>query len=235
MPPTRPTGAAVPLDAVVFLPFLLPTSKVLCAGLNYQAHAAEAGREGAKGQVGFFLKLPSALVGHGAPIRLPRVSDRFDFEGELCVVIGRGGRHIRQEDALSHVAGYTILMDGSVRDYQKNYSVAAGKNFDDSGAVGPWMVTADEIPDPARLAITTRVNGAVMQQGGCDQMIHSIPKMIAYLSGIMHLAPGDLIATGTPEGVGWHRDPQVFLKEGDLVEVEIGGIGTLANRVLAEG
>jgi 2-keto-4-pentenoate hydratase/2-oxohepta-3-ene-1,7-dioic acid hydratase in catechol pathway len=224
----------VTLADAVFLPLIVPNAKILCAGKNYQAHAEETGQARPKPDVGFFVKVPSALVAHGAPLRLPRVSAKFDFEGELCVVVGRAGRHIAEADALAHVAGYTCLMDGSVRDYQNN-SVAAGKNFEASGSVGPWMVTADEVPDPSRLVLTTRLNGEIVQHSGVDALIHSIPKMIAYMSGITTLRPGDLIATGTPEGVGWHRTPPRWLAAGDTIEIEIPGVATLSNTVLAEG
>lgn len=229
--------AASPPDAslaeVTLLPMLPAGAKILCAGLNYQSHADEMGREKPKPNVGFFVRLPSSLVACGEPLRVPKVSGNLDFEGEICVVIGKGGRHIPAEQAMAHVAGYTCFMDGSVRDYQKN-SVSAGKNFDASGAVGPWMATADEVPDPAALTVTTRVNGERMQHSSIDQLIHSIPRMIAYISGIMRLAPGDLLATGSPDGVGQKRTPPVWLKGGDTVEVEVSGVGTLSNPVMAE-
>ena len=230
-------AASTPPDAtladVTLLPLLVPGAKVLCAGLNYQAHADEKGRATPKPNVGFFVRVASSLVAHGTPLRLPNVSPQFDYEGELCVVIGKGGRHIPAETAMSHVAGYTALIDGSVRDYQKN-SVTAGKNFDASGSVGPWMVTADEVPDVDSVSLETRLNGIVMQRSTLARLIHSIPRMIAYMSGIMRLEPGDLIATGTPEGSGQHQTPPRWLRAGDHIEVELSGIGTLENDVLPE-
>jgi 2-keto-4-pentenoate hydratase/2-oxohepta-3-ene-1,7-dioic acid hydratase in catechol pathway len=230
-------AAAPPVDAtlaeVTLLPLLVPGAKILCAGLNYQSHADEIGRDKPKPNVRFFLRVPSSLVAHGVPVRLPNVSRHFDYEGELCVVIGKGGRHIAAEAAMSHVAGYTALMDGSVRDYQKN-SVTAGKNFDASGSVGPWMVTADEIPDVTKVELVTRINGEQMQRSDLSRLIHGIPRMIAYMSGIMRLEPGDLIATGTPDGSGQHRTPQSWLQAGDRIEVELSGIGILENTVAVE-
>lgn len=227
------TPVDVPTAAIEYLPFVTPKARLICIGLNYQAHAAETGREKPKPNPGIFMRLHSSVNAHGEVLVVPSVSKNFDYEGEIAVIIGKPGKHIAEADALSHVAGYTIFMDGSVRDYQKN-SVGAGKNFDNSAASGPWMVTADEIPDPLAMSVTTRLNGEVMQHSGVDRLIHSIPKSIAYLSGIVHLQPGDLIATGTPEGVGWHREPQVWMKAGDKLEIEVTGIGTLANSIVAE-
>jgi 2-keto-4-pentenoate hydratase/2-oxohepta-3-ene-1,7-dioic acid hydratase in catechol pathway len=149
------------------------------------------------------------------------------------VIIGRGGRHISQEDALSHVAGYTCFCDASVRDFTK-YSLVASKNFFGTGPLGPWIVTADEIPDPTRLTLTTRLNGVEMQHSGTDMLIHSIPAIIAFCSVFTPLAPGDVIATGTPDGIGAKRNPPVWMKAGDVLEVEISGIGTLRNRIADE-
>ncbi len=163
----------------------------------------------------------------------PKISTQFDFEGELAVIIGRGGRHIPMERALEHVAGYTCFVDGSVRDYQK-FSVTSGKNFPGTGPLGPWMVTTDEIPDPTRLTLTTRLNGQEMQRSGTDLLIYSIPHIVAFCSDFTALAPGDVIATGTPEGVGHRRNPQVWMKAGDVLEVEITGIGTLRTKIVDE-
>jgi 2-keto-4-pentenoate hydratase/2-oxohepta-3-ene-1,7-dioic acid hydratase in catechol pathway len=229
-------AAATPdaaLADITLLPLLPAGAKILCAGLNYQSHADEIGRDKPKPNVGFFVRVPSSLVAHGAALRLPKVSTHFDFEGEICAVIGTGGAHIPVAEAMGHVAGYTCLMDGSVRDYQKN-SVTAGKNFDASGAVGPWMVTVDALDDAATLTVTTRVNGEELQHSSVDRLIHSIPRMIAYMSGIMRLSPGDLLATGSPHGSGQHRTPQRWLQDGDRVEVEVSGVGTLSNPVVAE-
>jgi 2-keto-4-pentenoate hydratase/2-oxohepta-3-ene-1,7-dioic acid hydratase in catechol pathway len=161
------------------------------------------------------------------------VSDNFDFEGELAVVIGKAARHITAEQALDHVAGYTCFVDGSVRDYQK-FSVTSGKNFPGTGPLGPWLVTTDEIPDPSRLTLTTRLNGMEVQHSPTDLLIYSIPQIIAFCSDFTALSPGDVIATGTPEGVGHSRKPPLWMKPGDTLEVEIAGIGTLRARVADE-
>jgi 2-keto-4-pentenoate hydratase/2-oxohepta-3-ene-1,7-dioic acid hydratase in catechol pathway len=206
--------------------------KILCAGINYRLHAAETGRDLPK-QPSMFIRLASTLVAHDGEMVRPSVSEQFDFEGELAVVIGRGGRHIPAANALAHVAGYTCFVDGSVRDYQK-ISVTSGKNFPATGPLGPWIVTTDEIPDPARLTLTTRLNGEVMQKSSTDLLIYSIPHIIAFCSQFTALAPGDVIATGTPEGVGHRRTPPLWMKPGDVLEVEISQIGTLRTRVVDE-
>jgi 2-keto-4-pentenoate hydratase/2-oxohepta-3-ene-1,7-dioic acid hydratase in catechol pathway len=217
---------------VHFLPAIPNPEKILCAGINYRSHAAETGRELPK-QPSMFIRFPDTLVGHEDAMIRPSVSDNFDFEGELATVIGRGGRHIKPEHALDHVAGYTCFVDGSVRDYQK-FSVTSGKNFPRTGPLGPWIVTADEIPDPSRLVLTTRLNGREVQRSGTDLLIYSIPQIIAFCSDFTTLHPGDVIATGTPEGVGHHRTPPLWMKAGDVLEVEITGIGTLRTHVVDE-
>lgn len=214
---------ATPIDAA---------SKLVCIGLNYRAHAGEAGREVAA-QPGLFLRTFESLQPHGRAVLRPALSERFDFEGEIAVVIGKPGRAIAAADALDHVFGYTCLMDGSVRDYQQ-HSVTAGKNFCASGSVGPWIVTADEVPDWRRLALTTRLNGATVQQATADAMIHPVPELIAYVSRWAHLRPGDVIATGTPAGVGLARTPPLWMKHGDRIEVSVDAVGTLANDVRDE-
>jgi 2-keto-4-pentenoate hydratase/2-oxohepta-3-ene-1,7-dioic acid hydratase in catechol pathway len=163
----------------------------------------------------------------------PTVSDNFDYEGELAVVIGRPGRHIKAERALDHVAGYTCFVDGSVRDYQK-FSVTSGKNFPGTGPLGPWIVTADELADPSKLTLMTRLNGKEVQRSGTDMLIYSIPQIIAFCSDFTALSAGDVIATGTPEGVGHSRKPPLWMKLGDVLEVEITGIGTLRTHIAAE-
>jgi 2-keto-4-pentenoate hydratase/2-oxohepta-3-ene-1,7-dioic acid hydratase in catechol pathway len=215
-----------------FLPAVPDPEKIFCAGINYRSHAAETGRALPK-QPSMFLRLVNTLVGHEGEMIRPKVSDNFDFEGELAVVIGHGGRYIPEERALDHVAGYTCFVDGSVRDYQK-YSVTAGKNFPGSGPLGPWIVTTDEIPDPSRLMLTTRLNGKEVQRSGTDLLIYSVPTIIAFCSNITPLAPGDIIATGTPEGVGHRRTPPLWMKAGDTLEVDISGIGVLRTRVVDE-
>jgi 2-keto-4-pentenoate hydratase/2-oxohepta-3-ene-1,7-dioic acid hydratase in catechol pathway len=217
------------LAAVKFLPAIPKPEKILCAGVNYRAHAAEAGRELPK-QPSMFIRFADTLVGHDGTMIRPSVSDNFDFEGELAVVIGRPGRHIKAERALDHVAGYTCFVDGSVRDYQK-FSVTSGKNFAGTGPLGPWIVTTDEIPDPSRLTLTTRLNGNQVQHSPTDLLIYTIPQIIAFCSDFTALAAGDVIATGTPEGVGHGRKPPLWMKPGDLLEVEITGIGTLRAHV----
>jgi 2-keto-4-pentenoate hydratase/2-oxohepta-3-ene-1,7-dioic acid hydratase in catechol pathway len=220
------------LADIKFLPVITNPNKILCAGVNYRAHAAEVGRELPK-QPSMFVRFTDTLIGHGSEMIRPNVSDNFDFEGELTLVIGKGGRHIKAEHALDHVAGYTCFVDGSVRDYQK-FSVTSGKNFPGTGPLGPWLVTTDEIPDPSKLTLTTRLNGQQVQHANTDQLIYSIPQIIAFCSDFTTLSPGDVIATGTPEGVGHSRKPPLWMKPGDTLEVEISGIGTLLTRIVNE-
>ena len=217
---------------VKWLPVIPNPEKILCAGINYRSHAAETGRELPK-QPSMFIRLANTLTGHDGEMVRPAVSQSFDFEGELAVVIARGGRHIPVERALDHVAGYTCFVDGSVRDYQK-FSVTSGKNFPATGPLGPWIVTTDEITDPARLMLTTRLNGQEVQKSATDLLIYSVPQIIAFCSDFTPLVPGDVIATGTPEGVGYRRNPPLWMKPSDVLEVEISGIGTLRNRVVDE-
>ena len=221
------------LGQITFLPLIPDPAKILCVGINYRDHAAETGRDTLSNPQ-MFLRLVNTLVGHDGEMIRPKVSTNFDFEGELAVIIGKGGRHIEESDALAHVAGYTCFVDGSVRDWQK-HSVTAGKNFVGTGPLGPWMVTSDEIPDPTRLTLMTRLNGVEMQRSGTDMLIYSVPRIISYVSAFQPLAPGDVIATGTPAGVGHRRNPPLWMKAGDVLEVEITGIGTLKTRVVDEG
>src|SRR5215467_7906385 len=220
------------LNDIKFLPVIPQPGKILCAGINYRSHAAEMARELPK-QPSMFIRFADTLLGHGGELIRPKVSDHFDFEGELALVIGKGGRHIAAARALEHVAGYTCFVDGSVRDYQK-FSVTSGKNFPATGPLGPWLVTTDEIADPGRLMLTTRLNGQEVQKSATDLLIYSVPQIIAFCSQFTPLAPGDVIATGTPEGVGHRRNPPLWMKPGDVLEVEISGIGTLRNRVVDE-
>ncbi len=222
------------LTDVSFLPVIPDPRRILCIGINYEGHRAETGRPLTQHPT-VFVRFASTLAGHLQALVKPRVSDMFDFEGELAVVIGRAGRSIDEAEALGHVAGYTCFNDGSVRDWQNHTSqFTPGKNFPATGGFGPWMVTSDEIRDPSRLTIVTRLNGSEVQRGACSDMTFSVPKLISYISMFTPLAPGDVIATGTPAGVGYKRNPQLFMKPGDICEVEITGIGTLRNVVKAE-
>src|SRR5207302_9208048 len=207
--------------------------KIVCIGLHYRAHAAEAGLKVPE-HPSLFLRLANTLVPHGGEMIRPKASADMDYEGELAVVIGRGGRHIAAADALAHVAGYSCFNDGSLRDFQFKHSVAVGKNFIATGGFGPWLVTGDEIPDPAALTLTTRLNGVEVQRGTTADMIFDVPTIIAYVSGFTRLEPGDVISTGTPPGVGLARKPPLWLKPGDVVEVEISKIGVLRNAIVAE-
>jgi 2-keto-4-pentenoate hydratase/2-oxohepta-3-ene-1,7-dioic acid hydratase in catechol pathway len=218
-----------------FLPPIPEPRRILCVGVNYDAHRVETGRSPSEHPT-LFVRFPSSLVGHGEPLVRPAASTRFDFEGELAVVIGRAGRHIGREEALGHVAGYACFDDGSVRDYQRHTSqFTPGKNFDRSGGFGPWLVTTDEIPDPSAMELTTRVNGQVVQRAPTSDLVFDVPSLIAYISTFTTLEPGDVIATGTPSGVGDKRDPPLYLRPGDTLEVEISGIGTLRHPVVDEG
>ena len=220
------------LADVTFLPVIPDPEKILCVGINYRDHAAETGRDTLSNPQ-MFLRLTNTLVAHNGAMIRPKVSTNFDFEGELVAVIGKSGRHIKEADALSHVAGYTCFVDGSVRDYQK-HAVTSGKNFIGTGPLGPWLVTSDEIPDPGKLTLMTRLNGQEVQRSGTDMLIYSVARIISYVSTFTPLAAGDIIATGTPAGVGMRRNPPLWMKAGDRLEVEITGIGTLVSRIVDE-
>jgi 2-keto-4-pentenoate hydratase/2-oxohepta-3-ene-1,7-dioic acid hydratase in catechol pathway len=220
------------LASVKLQPPIQNPEKILCVGINYKSHAAEHGQDAPK-LPNIFTRFVNTLVAPGGNMIRPKASTNLDFEGELAVVIGRGGRHIAPEQALDHVAGYTCFCDGSVRDFTK-YSLVASKNFIGTGPLGPWIVTADEIPDPTRLTLTTRLNGAEMQRSGTDMLIHSVPAIIAFCSVFTPLTSGDIIATGTPDGIGGKRTPPVWMKAGDVLEIEISGIGTLRSGVVDE-
>lgn len=222
------------VDSVQFLPLIPNPDKILCVGVNYRPHIEEMGRDVPDYPV-VFVRFAGSQVGHGQPLIRPQASERFDFEGELAIVIGRSARHVNRADALDYVAGYCCFMDGSVRDWQKHtMQFTPGKNFAMSGSMGPWLVTSDEVPDPSALALTTRVNGRVMQEGRVSDLVFDIPALIEYCSTFTQLLPGDVIATGTPGGVGAARTPPAWLKDGDLVEVDIPGVGLLTNSVADE-
>jgi 2-keto-4-pentenoate hydratase/2-oxohepta-3-ene-1,7-dioic acid hydratase in catechol pathway len=222
----------VQISEVEFLPVIPRPEKFLAIGLNYREHAEQIGRTVAA-RPGLFSRFPDTLVGHKQPIIRPRISSQLDFEGELAVIIGKAGRYIPEASAMEHIAGYACFVDGSVRDYQKQ-STTAGKNFPATGPFGPWMVTRDEILDPSKMVLTTRVNGQIMQQAGVELMIHTIATLISYVSEITPLNPGDVLSTGTPGGVGHKRNPPVWLRPGDTLEFEISGIGTLTNTIIDE-
>jgi len=222
------------LDRVDWLPPVPNPAKILCIGLNYETHRKETGRAEAL-HPAVFTRFPDTQIGHGASIIRPRVSRDLDFEGELAVVIGRGGRYISAEAAMEHVAGYACYNDATLRDWQRHtHQFTPGKNFPATGAFGPFIVTADSIGDYRTFRLTTRVNGEPVQDAGLDQLIFPIPTLIEYCSAFTPLAPGDVIATGTPGGVGFKRSPPLFLKPGDSVEVEISAVGTLKNGVADE-
>ena len=221
-------------DEITWLPVVPDPSRIICIGLNYRSHVTETARSMPSHPV-TFIRFPSSQTAHKGPIVQPKVSGQLDFEGELALIIGAPGRYVDPKSALRHVAGYSIYNDASVRDWQKHsHQYTPGKNFPSTGAFGPWMVTSDEIPDPTTLTIQTRLNGNVMQQGRVSDLIFSIPTLIEYVSSFTELSPGDVIVTGTPEGVGAARNPPVWLMPGDEVEVTIEGIGTLRNTVTQE-
>jgi 2-keto-4-pentenoate hydratase/2-oxohepta-3-ene-1,7-dioic acid hydratase in catechol pathway len=218
-------------------PVLLPVpdpGKIICVGRNYREHADEAGTKLTTVPT-VFLRTESSLVPHGAPIIRPRVSEQFDWEGELAVIIGKPARYINPADAWQVIAGYSAFNDGSIRDYQRmSAQWTPGKNFERSGSFGPVLVTADEVPDPAGVALTTRLNGDIVQNASTSEMVFSIPEVISFVSQFTVLEPGDVIATGTPSGVGAFRDPPRYLDQGDVVTIEIGGVTTLENPVERE-
>lgn len=228
-------GDAIDLQSTTFLPPLRAPGKVFCIGLNYADHTAEAGMA-QPAYPTVFSRFGSNLIGHEAVMLRPNVSEQLDFEGELVAVIGRGGRHIRKESALEHVVGYSIFNDGSVRDFQtRTPQWTLGKNFDATGAFGPYLVTSDAMPSGgAGLKLETRLNGKVMQRADTGDMIFDVATLVAHLSTVARLEAGDLIVTGTPAGVGAVRTPPLWMKPGDVCEVEIEGIGTLRNRIEQE-
>ena len=225
-------GPQIDLDRVVLLPPLSAPGKIICVGLNYIDHSIESGFT-VPDYPTVFARFTSSLIGCGAAIIRPRVSTQLDYEGEMVAIVGVGGRHIGEHDALDHVLGYSIFNDASVRDYQrKSPQWTIGKNFDGTGAFGPCLVTADELPPGAKgLHIQTRLNGAVVQDASTDDMVFSVARLISILSEAITLSPGDIIVSGTPAGVGMARNPPLFMKHGNVCEVEIEGIGTLRNRV----
>lgn len=225
-------AAVIDLDAVELLPPVSAPEKIVCIGLNYMDHSAESGFK----QPDFptiFSRFNSSLIAHGDPILRPEVSEQLDYEGELVAIIGKAARDVTEAQALDHVVGYSIFNDGSIRDYQfKAPQWTPGKNFDDTGAFGPYMVTADELPPGcAGLRLTTRLNGREVQSATISDMVFPVARLISILSSFMTLVPGDVIVTGTPAGVGVARKPPLFMRDGDVCEVEIEGIGTLVNPV----
>lgn len=205
--------------------------KVICVGLNYRKHAAETNNPIPSHPL-LFPRWTESHVPHDVPLIIPQESERFDFEGELAVVIGKLARRVSEADALNYVAGYSCYNDGSIRDWQRHTTqYLPGKNFFKSGSFGPVLVTADEIPDPSALKLETRLNGEVVQQEGVDDLIFNVPQLINYISTFTELRPGDVIVTGTPSGVGAARTPQLWMKPGDTVEVDISQIGVLRNQI----
>lgn len=228
------SGAVHALQDARFLPLIPNPDKILCVGVNYRPHIEEMGRSIPEYPV-VFVRFPGSLVGHDENLIRPQVSGQFDFEGELAIVIGKSARHVRRENALDVIAGYCAFMDGSVRDWQRHtMQFTAGKNFQHSGAVGPYLVTRDAVPDVSALQLSTTVNGEIMQMGRISELIFDIPALIEYCSTFAQLLPGDIIATGTPGGVGAARTPPRWLEAGDLVEVAISGFASLRNSVRDE-
>lgn len=229
-------GEVLDQSDVQFLTPVARPTKIICVGLNYREHSEECGFVPPTFPT-LFGRFTSSLIGHGAPLIKPTVSDEFDYEGELVAVIGRGGRHISRDDALDHVMGYSVFNDGSVRDYQtKTPQWTAGKNFDGTGAFGPWLVTADELPKGAAgLSIETRVNGVVVQSASTSDMIFDVADLVSIMSSFMTLEVGDVIVSGTPSGVGMARTPPLFLKDGDVCDVSVEQIGVLRNPVVEAG
>ena len=228
------SAVGVSLDQVQLLPVIPDPPRIFCVGLNYESHRGEMGRKVVDHPT-IFVRFPESLGPAGGEIIRPRESIQLDFEGELSVIIGKGGRRIAEADAWSHVAGYAPFNDASVRDWQNHtHQYTPGKNFPTTGPFGPFLVTPDEVGEIGPQTIETRLNGETVQSAHLDQMIFKIPTIIAYLSAFTPLQPGDVIATGTPGGVGARRDPPLWMKPGDVVEVEIGGVGLLRSRVVAD-
>lgn len=224
-------GVRIAVADTQALPVLTAPGKFICVGLNYKSHVVETRRDDSP-YPALFVRFNDSLAAHGDTVLRPAFSERFDYEGELAVVIGKGGRGISQTDAFSHVAGYACFNDVSVRDWQRHtHQWTPGKNFPGTGPLGPWLVTADEVGDVNALTLETRLNGQVVQHAAVSDLIFTIPVIIEYISRFTPLSPGDVIATGTPGGVGDRRTPPLYMKDGDVVEVEITGLGTLRNTI----
>lgn len=203
-------------------------------GLNYATHIAEGGREPPKYPM-LFPRFANSQVGHGQAMTRPKVSENFDFEGEMAFVVGTAGRHVTREDAYKHVAGYSCYNDGSIRDWQRHTTqFMPGKSFMGTGSFGPWLVTTDEIPDPEVMSLVTRLNGVEVQRATIDDLVFGVPELMAYISTFTELVPGDVVVTGTTGGVGAYRQPPLWMKEGDTVEVEVSGVGVLRNSIVNE-
>lgn len=228
-------GSSVAATEIQYLPPFTASQKILCVGLNYRDHSAESGFKQPEYPT-VFARFTSSLIGHGAAMVRPSLSDTLDYEGELVAVIGKAGFRIPEETALDHIIGYSIFNDGSIRAYQHaTPQWTVGKNFNDTGAFGPAFVTTDELPAGCLgLSLETRLNGQVVQHARIDDMVFSVAQLVSILSRTMTLNPGDLIVTGTPSGVGVARSPQLFMRPGDRCEVEIGGLGALVNDVVDE-
>ncbi|WP_298727325.1 fumarylacetoacetate hydrolase family protein [uncultured Ferrovibrio sp.] len=228
--------ATTPLAEVTLLPPVLNPSKAIAVGLNYIDHAAESPYKDAPKYPVLFHRFPSSWVAHNQPLIRPRVSEQFDYEAELAVIIGKTGRYIPKEQALDYVAGYSLFNDGSIRDYQfKSHQWMIGKNFDASGSFGPELVTADELPPGAvGLRLQARLNGQVLQDANTKDMIFDVATLVSTCSEVFALRPGDVIISGTPAGVGFARKPPIFMKEGDVIEVEVDKVGILRNTVKNE-
>ena len=223
-----------PAACITWLPVIPNPDKILCIGLNYETHRNETGRTEVENPT-VFGRFANSQTGHLADIIRPTLSHDLDYEGELAVIIGKPGRHIARADAWSHIAGYACYNEGSLRDFQRHtHQFTPGKNFPGTGAFGPWMMTPDELGDVTPLRLQTRLNGEIVQDATIDQMIFDIPRQIEYCSSFTRLEPGDVIATGTPGGVGSRRTPPLWLKPGDIVEVEIDRLGILRNGVADE-
>lgn len=232
-----PTQADYRLSEVSLLPVIPNPGAIFCMGMNTYSHcdevAAFSGHKKLPPKPYIFTRTARSQVGHDTPLEKPNNSPLYDFEGEIAIIIGKLGRHIPASEALDYIAGYACYNDGSLRDYQCHSPMfTAGKNFPKSGAFGPWLVTTDDIPDPTALKLTTRLNGTVVQEMPYADLIYSFPEIIAYLSEVTELQPGDVIVTGSAAGVGLFRKPQLWMQEGDVCEVEITGIGTLRNAVI---
>ena len=230
----KSSKATLKFEQLTLLPVIPNPDKILCVGLNYKDHLAESGRASTE-LPAIFLRVPASQVAHRQAILRPPESERLDYECEIAVIIGQEGRRITEADAWGYVAGYSCYNDGSIRDWQNHTTQwTAGKNYFRTGGFGPWMVTADEIKPGQRLNVSTRLNGVELQNSHTDLMIHSIPKLIAYISTFTPLLPGDVIVTGTPGGVGNKRTPQLFMKPGDVVEIEVDAVGVLRNTIQDE-